>query len=409
MSDELRCGFYNRDGRGAHVSDQRALGSEAGLEPPTPKSVERPLTKLNPHLALKLQELGATKLARCYNCGTCTAVCPLTKEGVEFPRSLIRYAILGAEDKLLSSVRPWLCYYCGDCSKECPRDADPAEFMMALRRYLTSRYDWTGLSSLLYVSKKVELIAIMLMASITGLFIYLFHGPLVLNTTELATFAPLHIVEIGDIAIFVILASLLSTNIFRMYRFIMKTGDRKRISIKAYIMEFIKTMPIQFFTQKKIRDCSDGSSDRKYWFYHLIFFSGYVTSFVLFMFLLRYTQTNMPFLFFNPLSIVGLAATGALFFAAGVVVYGRTKKSRPVWKYSHPTDWMFIVLLLLTVATGIFTGVFRSIGIPLATYLTYSLHLMVVAPFLILEVPFAKWSHLAYRPLAIYFARLKEI
>jgi ferredoxin len=409
MSDELWCDFYDRYGTESGVSNQGALRSEARLEPPTPKSVERPLTRLSPHLALKLQELGATKVARCYNCGTCTAVCPLAQEGVEFPRSLIRYAILGAEDKLLSSVRPWLCYYCGDCSKECPRDADPAEFMMALRRYLTSRYDWTGLSSRLYVSKKVELIAIMLMASITGLFIYLFHGPLVLNRTELATFAPLGIVEIGDLAIFVILASLLSTNIFRMYRFIMNTGDRKRISIKAYIMEFIKIMPIHFFTQKKIRDCSDGSSDRKYWFYHVIFFCGYVTSFVLFLFLLRYTQTNMPFLFFNPLSIVGLAATGALFFAAGVVIYGRTRKSRPVWKYSHPTDWMFIVLLLLTVATGIFTGVFRSIGIPLATYLTYSLHLMIVAPFLILEVPFAKWSHLAYRPLAIYFARLKEI
>jgi hypothetical protein len=34
---------------------------------------------------------------------------------------------------------------------------------------------------------------------------------------------------------------------------------------------------------------------------------------------------------------------------------------------------------------------------------------MIVVPFLILEVPFAKWSHLAYRPFALYFARLKEI
>jgi ferredoxin len=380
------------------------------LEPPTSKSVERPITRLSPRLALELQELGATKLARCYNCGTCTAICPVTEEGIEFPRSLIRYAILGAEDRLLSSARPWLCYYCGDCSKECPRDADPAEFMMALRRYLTSRYDWTGFSSLLYLSKKAELTAIILMASITGLFIYFFHGPLVLNRTELATFAPLDIVETGGLAIFAILALLLSTNIFRMYRFIMNTGDEKRrISIKTYTIELMKTLPIHFFTQKTIGDCSHGSSDRKYWFYHLIFFCGYVTSFILFMFLLRYTQTNMPFLFFNPLSIVGLAATGTLLFAAGVVIYGRIKKTRPVWKYSHPTDWMFIMLLLLTVATGIFTGVFRSLGIPLATYLTYSLHLMVVTPFLILEVPFAKWSHLAYRPLAIYFARLREI
>jgi quinone-modifying oxidoreductase subunit QmoC len=393
------------------VKNRSALRSETKLfEPPASKPVERQLTRLNPHLALELQRLGATKLARCYNCGTCTAICPVTQEGMEFPRSLIRYAILGAEDKLLSSARPWLCYYCGDCTEECPRDADPAEFMMALRRYLTTRYDWTGFSSRLYLSKKVELIAIIVMALITGLFIYLFHGPLVLDRTELATFAPLDIVETGGLAIFVILALLLSTNIFRMYRFIMNSGaGNRRISIKTYIMELMKTLPIHFFTQKKMRDCSDGNSDRKYWFYHLIFFCGYVMSFVLFMFLLRYTQTNMPFLFFNPLSIAGLAATGALLFAAGLVLYGRIKKTRPVWKYSHPTDWMFIVLLLLTVATGIFTGVFRSIGIPLATYLTYSLHLIVVAPFLILEVAFAKWSHLAYRPLAIYFARLREI
>ena len=365
----------------------------------------------NPHLALEVQRLGGTKLARCYNCGTCTAICPVTQEGIEFPRSLIRYAILGAEDKLLSSTRPWLCYYCGDCTKECPRDADPAEFMMALRRYLTSRYDWTGFSSLLYLSKRVELLAIILMASITGLLIYFFHGPMVLSRTELATFAPLDVVETGDLVIFAILASLLSMSIFRMYRFIMNTGGTKRrpISVKTYIVEFVKTVPIHFFAQKKLRDCSKGSSDRKYWLYHLIFFYGYVASFVLFMLLIRYTQTNMPFLLFDPISIVGIGATAALLFAAAVTIYGRIKKSRPVWKYSHPTDWMFILLLVSTVVTGIFTGVFRSIGMPLATYLTYSLHLMVVAPFLILEVPFAKWSHLAYRPFALYFARLKEI
>jgi len=374
---------------------------------PASRPDERPVTKVTPHLASQLQELGGAKLAKCYNCGTCTAICPLVQEGAEFPRSLIRYAILGAEDKLLSSAKPWLCYYCGDCSTGCPRDADPAEFMMALRRYLTSKYDWTGFSSLLYLSKKVELIAIMALAAITGLFIYLFHGPVILSRTELATFAPLEVVEAGDLVIFAILAFLLSSNIFRMYRFIMRSGNgkRKRISIMTYITELARILPIHFFTQKKLTSCSD----RNYWLYHMIFFSGYVASFVLFMFLIRYTQTNLPFLLYDPLSIVGIAATAALFLGSGIVIYGRIKKIRPVWKFSHPTDWMFIVLLVLTVATGIFTGIFRSIGIPLATYVTYSVHLMVVAPFLILEVPFAKWSHLAYRPFAIYFARLREI
>ena len=37
----------------------------------------------------------------------------------------------------------------------------------------------------------------------------------------------------------------------------------------------------------------------------------------------------------------------------------------------------------------------------------YVIHLMGVVPMLVLEVPFGKWAHLAYRPLAIYFARVQ--
>ena len=33
---------------------------------------------------------------------------------------------------------------------------------------------------------------------------------------------------------------------------------------------------------------------------------------------------------------------------------------------------------------------------------------MILIPMLVVEVPFSKWSHLAYRPMAIYFANLKE-
>jgi len=46
--------------------------------------------------------------------------------------------------------------------------------------------------------------------------------------------------------------------------------------------------------------------------------------------------------------------------------------------------------------------------LPMATYLTYEVHLSVLTPMLVLEVPFGKWSHLAYRPLAVYFHAIKE-
>jgi hypothetical protein len=42
-----------------------------------------------------------------------------------------------------------------------------------------------------------------------------------------------------------------------------------------------------------------------------------------------------------------------------------------------------------------------------AANITYVAHLMGVVPMLVLEVPFSKWSHLAYRPLAMYFTEVR--
>jgi hypothetical protein len=46
-------------------------------------------------------------------------------------------------------------------------------------------------------------------------------------------------------------------------------------------------------------------------------------------------------------------------------------------------------------------------GLDTAANVMYVVHLMGVVPMLVLEVPFGKWAHLAYRPLAIYFARVQ--
>lgn len=365
---------------------------------------EKP-ARVTPKLSERIIELGAGKFSRCFNCGNCTAICPLTKDDVSYPRKLIRYAIMGIEDRITSSTDPWLCYYCGECSDYCPRDADPGSFMMALRRYLTSKYDWTGFSRLLYLSKKVEVIAIAVIAAIVGLLIYFLHGPVILDKVELETFAPLHIVDTAGLAIFFILATLLITNLYRMYRFVMRDdyGRRIKVPLKLLVIYFAKTVPVHFLTQMKFKLCRVSN-----WINHLITVYGYAAAFILFVPLLRFTQTNEPFLIVDPLSILGIFSTIALLYGASIAIHGRVKKSQPMWSQSHPTDWMFIILLLIVTITGILVGIFRLIGLPLATYITYSIHLMMVTPFLLLEVPFAKWAHLAYRPFAIFFADLKK-
>ena len=66
------------------------------------------------------------------------------------------------------------------------------------------------------------------------------------------------------------------------------------------------------------------------------------------------------------------------------------------------------MLLFLTALTGIMVHVLRLGGFPLPTYYVYVIHLMIGVPMLVIEVPFGKWAHLAYRPLIIYLMRVKE-
>ena len=75
--------------------------------------------RVDPHLLLELKEYGAVNTEACFNCGTCTATCPLTSDAHPFPRNMIRLTQLGLKDKLLQSTDPWLCYYCGDCTVTC--------------------------------------------------------------------------------------------------------------------------------------------------------------------------------------------------------------------------------------------------------------------------------------------------
>ena len=88
---------------------------------------------VDPTLLPEIQRYGAFDVSACFNCGNCTAVCPLTDDDATFPRRIIRYAQVGMKAELLASKELWTCYYCGECSETCPRQAEPGEFMAAAR------------------------------------------------------------------------------------------------------------------------------------------------------------------------------------------------------------------------------------------------------------------------------------
>ena len=76
------------------------------------------------------------------------------------------------------------------------------------------------------------------------------------------------------------------------------------------------------------------------------------------------------------------------------------------YQHSHESDWIFLVMLLLVTVTGVLQHVLHRSGSDVAANIAYVVHLALVVPMLTLEVPFSKWSHLAYRPLAMYLAEI---
>ena len=355
----------------------------------------------------ELSSFGAKTFQKCYQCATCSVSCSLSPDENPFPRKEMLWAKWGLTDRLTSDLDVWTCYYCGDCSSRCPRQADPGETMMALRRYLTTRYDWTGLSRRFYLSEAWEIGAIAAVGLFVVALFYFFHGPMLTDRVSVNTFAPVFWVEVGDWFMALVLSTFLLSNAYRMYRY---TMSDEKIPLSVYIRE-IPTFVVNFATQKRWRDCGEGAEggqDRGRWLKHFLLVTGYMTMMTLIIVFLRWFQTDEIHPIYHPTRLFGYYATAVLLYVTVEMMISRLKKKDEIHKYSEFSDWLFLVLLFLTTLTGIVMHVFRLAGMPLATYYSYVVHLAIAVPMLVVEVPFGKWAHLMYRPLALYLKAVKE-
>ena len=215
-----------------------------------------------------------------------------------------------------------------------------------------------------------------------------------------------------------ILSFFLLTNVFRCIKIVM--GDYfKKVPVGMYLDEF-KFMLIHLFTQKQFGKCND----RQQWIVHLAIMTGYASIFLMVVVLVNGLPLGIDWLkfqrgwaslggkteysIFHPIRLIGYYATFAIMYGTTYALIGRLKKSKPQYKNSHGTDWMFLALLQLTTMTGIFINFTRLLDWPFATYAIYVIHMMVAIPMLVLEVPFAKWAHLAYRPVVLMLLNVKQ-
>ena len=89
--------------------------------------------ELTSDFAKEVEERSGIDVKKCYQCGKCTAGCPVAYEMDYMPNQIIRFVQIGAKREALTSRTIWLCASCITCTTRCPKEVKIAELMDVLR------------------------------------------------------------------------------------------------------------------------------------------------------------------------------------------------------------------------------------------------------------------------------------
>ena len=363
----------------------------------------------DPTLLADIRRYGKFDPTGCYQCGSCTLSCDLVGDSVTFPRRSLRFALLGLRQPLVENLDPWVCHDCGDCSLVCPRQSEPRISMLTLRRFLSAQYDWTGIASKLLQSKAWYLGSLLSVAFIVLFLIVGYHLWYVgMAAKDFAT-TPFGLDHMFPLMTYytltVILAPLLLlfSRVFRIWRLTMGGERQARVPLSLYVLE-AWVYVYQSVTDSLMRKCPQKGR----WLGHWMMASGVVMMLTIKVFALRWFQTDNLYPSYHPQRWLGYLATGLILYGLADIFAGRLRAQKEIYKESSFQDLIFPILLVLTVFSGIAAHTFRYDGFALTCHFMYALHIIIATPMLLVEMSFGKWSHMVYRPLALYFLAVKE-
>lgn len=388
------------------------------------------MVKVNPGLIKDIKKYGAFDVTACFNCGNCTAVCPLAKADSPFPRHLIRRAAIGDKKAVLTAKGTWLCYYCGECSKTCPREAKPGAFMAAARRYAIANADVTGISKLLYKFPVLNFIIMTAMAVLFGLFMY---GARIQSRTGEKVIEIFNIpyefihwfgIAVMAVAAITLLAGMLiitlrAGEIQKIFAIYKEGKNQKKTAI--FTWQFIKTafdsVINEMFAFKRFRECDEEKKEMpwylKPWILHGSVAWGFMGLFAATALNFLFKDPAIKVAVWYPIRMLGIISGIMMLYGSSIIIGKRIAAKEVNYANSTFSDWWLILTLWFVGLTGFILTVLVYMP-PVNQELADILFIIHVAPAMqvVVMIAFTKLAHVFYRMHALFvyelIGKLKE-
>lgn len=352
---------------------------------------------------------GAADLKSCYQCSTCTVVCPITPADSPFPRKEMVQAQFGMKARLVAGLDSWLCINCNDCSTHCPRGARPGDVMNVLRSMSIEHFSVPGSLARAARSFPGILVLLLIPALILGAVIVGIHSPSGYRFLEgdivYSRMLPVPVVD----AIFIPAAAFAGvTLLLSLLRFLRAVSrEHPRTAQGRPLASAVLGAAADILSHRRFRECETNRPRARA---HVMAMYGFIglaittTLVAIFYYLNRFgfDVRLTPYGFSHPIKVLGnVSGTVALL---GLMLLVVRRMARQEAGGATAFDWVFVWVMLLVVLTGFLSQVFRVSELRIAAYSTYYVHLVFVF-FLLAYAGYTKMAHIAFRAAAMVYAR----
>jgi len=377
-----------------------------------------------------LKGAGGDTLKKCYQCATCSVICPLSTDSKPFPRKEMIWSQWGMKDRLVADPDVFLCHQCGDCTAYCPRGAKPGDVLGAIRAYAYTFYGWPGGLAKLASSAKGLPMLIGIPAVII-LVLWVISGGLTMPGAEdfakhgyqhffghwdfhwlskNVAFIDLIMLPSAGLAVFAAFKGVSS-----MWKAMAANAELNtdfRPSVSQFIGQYLYPSLVEIINHKRFKECGENLDRAKGHKPLMLAFIGLfiVTAYSMFVNDVLgpfFPSMHGPMSFWSPFKILANVSAVALIYGIWILWSSRSKTEQKEKIEGTFYDWFLIWEIMAVGITGILAEIARWAGLVAPGYIIYYLHLVSVM-MLFLYMPYTKFAHLVYRTFAMAFEKYRD-